>query len=95
MSYENIIVNVGDDYVAEVIINRPNQLNTFTIPMAQELVQAFWQADKDPKVRVVILKGAGRVFCAGIDVNFIQGKGGGVVSGRELLTSQAFPHRIQ
>ena len=89
MAYENIIVNVGDDFVAEVIINRPNQLNTFTIPMAQELASALWEVDKDPKVRVVILKGAGRVFCAGIDVNFIQGKG--VLEYREWIDIMVEP----
>ena len=74
MAYENIIVTIGDDHVAEVIINRPDHLNTFTITLAQELVQALHEVDNDPRVRVVILKGAGRVFCAGIDVNFIHDK---------------------
>lgn len=74
MSYENIIYTVGDDYVAEIVLNRPNQLNTFTLELAKELDQAFWQADADPSVRVVLLKGAGKVFCAGIDVSFIAGK---------------------
>ena len=72
MAYENILVTVGDDHVGEVIMNRPNQLNTFTLPMAIELVQALEEMDNNPDVRVVILKGAGRVFCAGIDVNFVR-----------------------
>lgn len=74
MQYENILFTVGDDYVAEITLNRPAHLNTFTIPLAKELHQALLEADGDSKVRVVILKGAGKVFCAGIDVSFIPNK---------------------
>jgi len=74
MQYENILFTVGDDYVAEITLNRPAQLNTFTIPLAKELNHALLEADGDSKVRVVIVKGAGKVFCAGIDVSFIPNK---------------------
>lgn len=74
MTYENIVVTVGDDYVAEIMLNRPGKLNTFTIPLAQELNQALQETDADARVRVVVLKGAGKAFCAGIDVSFIPNK---------------------
>jgi hypothetical protein len=41
LNYENSIVGIGDDFVAEISLNRPNNLNTFNIPPAKELNQAF------------------------------------------------------
>ncbi len=76
MSEANVLVSIGDDHVAEVILNRPNSLNTFTIPLARELNQAFLDLDVNPEVRVIVLKGAGKVFCAGIDVGYVGGKSG-------------------
>ncbi len=69
MNYENIIVNLEDDFVAEITLNRPNSLNTFTVPLAKELNQAFVELDSDRRARVIVLKGAGKAFCAGIDVS--------------------------
>ena len=75
MDYKKVVVQVGDDYVGEITLNRPAQLNTFTVPLATELNQALQELDADGQVRVIILKGAGRVFCAGIDVSDLAGKG--------------------
>jgi len=69
MGYETIIVNVGDDFVADITLNRPDNLNTFNVPLAKELNQALQELDADSRVRVIILKGAGKAFCAGIDVS--------------------------
>jgi enoyl-CoA hydratase/carnithine racemase len=74
MTYENIIVDIGDDFVAEITLDRPKNLNTFNIPMASELNQALQELDQDHRVRVIILKGAGKVFCAGIDISDFAGK---------------------
>lgn len=74
MSYENIIVEIGDDFVAEITLNRPNSLNTFNVPLAEELNQAFEEIDEDNQARVIILKGAGKAFCAGIDVSDFSNK---------------------
>ncbi len=74
MNYEHIAVQIGDDHVAEILLNRPTKLNTFTIPLARELNQALIEADSNSEVRVVIIKGAGKAFCAGIDVSFIPNK---------------------
>jgi enoyl-CoA hydratase/carnithine racemase len=68
MGYENIIVEIGDDFVAEITLNRPESLNTFNIPLARELDQALQELDAENRARVIILKGAGKAFCAGIDV---------------------------
>ena len=69
MNYQNLTVNIGDDFVGEITLNRPEHLNTFNSPMALELNQAFQELDKKNAVRVIILKGAGKAFCAGIDVS--------------------------
>jgi enoyl-CoA hydratase/carnithine racemase len=74
MGYENIVVSIGDDYVAEITLNRPNQLNTFTLDLAKELDCALWEAEADSKVRVILIKGEGKAFCAGIDVSYIEGR---------------------
>ncbi len=74
MSYENILISVEDDLVAQITLNRPRNMNTFTVAMAQELTQALNQLDGDDQVRVILLKGAGKAFCAGIDISDFAGK---------------------
>jgi len=74
MSNENIIVEIGEDFVAEIILNRPGSLNTFNIPLAKELNQALWELDSEEKARVIILKGSGKAFCAGIDISDFSNK---------------------
>ncbi|WP_448382456.1 enoyl-CoA hydratase/isomerase family protein [Desulfosoma sp.] len=74
MSYETLLVEVGENHVATVTLNRPNQLNTFTTPLADELTRALKALDADPTVRVIVIKGAGKHFCAGIDVSEMSGK---------------------
>jgi enoyl-CoA hydratase/carnithine racemase len=69
MGHENVIVEIGDDFVAALTLNRPNNLNTFNVPLAKELSQALLELDSEPRVRVIVLKGAGKAFCAGIDVS--------------------------
>ncbi len=69
MEFETLIVEAGQGYVAEITLNRPKNLNTFNSPMAEELSRALLQLDADKDVRVVLVKGSGDAFCAGIDVN--------------------------
>lgn len=74
MAYDHLIVEVNDRYVGAITLNRPEQLNTFNTPLAGELFAALLALDEDPKVRVVLIKGAGKAFCAGIDVNELEGQ---------------------
>jgi enoyl-CoA hydratase/carnithine racemase len=67
MTYETIHYQTGDG-IAVVILNRPDKMNAFNATMGREIVAAFRQADQDPEVRVIILTGAGRAFCAGADI---------------------------
>ncbi len=61
------------DRIATVTLNRPDKLNAWTPTMEHEVFQAMQQADEDRGVRVIVLTGAGRAFCAGADVNAIEG----------------------
>jgi enoyl-CoA hydratase/carnithine racemase len=74
MTYQNLIVAADDRWVGHITLNRPEQLNTFTSALAEELYTALLALDDDPKVRVILIKGAGKAFCAGIDVNEMSGK---------------------
>jgi enoyl-CoA hydratase/carnithine racemase len=74
MSYENIVVEIGDDFVATITLNRPKNLNTFNMPLARELSRALQELDAEKQVRVIIIKGSGKSFCAGIDVGDFFGK---------------------
>ncbi len=68
MSYEQIRYDV-DAGVATITLNRPEKLNAFTAKMLHELIDAFDHTDTDDAVRVVIVTGAGRAFCAGADLS--------------------------
>ncbi len=57
------------DRVATITLSRPDRLNAFTPGMAAELAQAAAAADADEAVRVVVVTGAGRAFCAGADLS--------------------------
>jgi len=74
MAYQDLIVDVNDCFVGMITLNRPDQMNTFSSRMASELHDALASLDHDPGVRVVLLKGAGKAFCVGIDVNELGGK---------------------
>jgi len=55
--------------VAVIALNRPEQLNAFTLTMRNELIALFELADKDDRVRAVVVTGAGSAFCAGADLS--------------------------
>ncbi len=67
MAFEQITTEVSEQ-ILTITLNRPERLNAWTPTMAQELIEAFDQADGDDGVRVVIVTGAGRAFCAGADL---------------------------
>ena len=74
MKYETVIYEKTENHVAVITMNRPEERNTFNSTMAAELYKVFMEADTDRNVRVVLLKGAGKAFSAGIDVNEMEGK---------------------
>ena len=68
MDYEQIRYAV-EDGILTLTLHRPEKLNAFTTRMMYELLDAFERADADDAVRVVIVTGAGRAFCAGADLS--------------------------
>jgi enoyl-CoA hydratase/carnithine racemase len=58
-----------DRRVLTLTLNRPAQLNAFTVTMAEELVHAYGRASDDDAVGAVVVTGAGRAFCAGMDLS--------------------------
>jgi enoyl-CoA hydratase/carnithine racemase len=68
MSYETIIYEVNEG-ILTLTLNRPEKLNAFTRQMMNEMIDAFDRADADDSVRVIVVTGAGRAFCAGADLS--------------------------
>lgn len=67
MSYNNILFEIADG-IATLTLNRPDKLNSFTAEMHAEVRAALEQAANEKSVRVLVLTGAGRGFCAGQDL---------------------------
>ena len=67
-TYETLDWSV-DEGILTLTLNRPDQLNAFTVTMANELVDAFNRASLDDSVAAVIVTGSGRAFCAGMDLS--------------------------
>ena len=74
------------DCIATLTLNRPERLNTISREMLMLLGQLLLKADADPAVRVVILTGAGRAFCAGLDLNAAT-KGSGIGSQNDTTST--------
>ena len=68
MNYTTIDYRVDDD-ILTLTLNRPDQLNAFTVEMADELEHAFHRASEDDAVKAIVVTGAGRAFCAGMDLS--------------------------
>lgn len=68
-SYHTIRYTV-DGAIARITLNRPERLNAITRTLTAELGDAVERANAEPEVRVIVLRGAGRGFCAGYDLNW-------------------------
>ncbi|HCB04933.1 MAG TPA: crotonase/enoyl-CoA hydratase family protein [Nocardioides sp.] len=67
--YETLSVSLDEDGVATLTLDRPAQLNAFDLTMAGELERFFLTDARDDAVRAVVVTGAGRAFCAGMDLS--------------------------
>ena len=79
MSYETLRYEV-QDAILTLTLDRPDNMNAFTVTMANELVDAFNRASDDDEVAAVVVTGEGRAFCAGMDLS---------VDGNEFGLNQA------
>jgi enoyl-CoA hydratase/carnithine racemase len=69
------------DHVATITLNRPERMNTISGPMLDQLTERLLQADRDRDVRVIVITGTGRAFCAGLDIKAQAGGTGLLQSG--------------
>lgn len=67
MRYETIILEKKEN-IATITLNRPEKLNALNPKMREELLDVFGVIDQDDEVRVAVITGAGRAFCAGADI---------------------------
>ena len=72
MTYQHILYEVSDK-IATVTLNRPDRMNAWTPIMERDVRHAMEAAAKDDGVRVIVLTGAGRAFCAGADMDALKG----------------------
>jgi 2-(1,2-epoxy-1,2-dihydrophenyl)acetyl-CoA isomerase len=83
-SVDRVAVEIADG-IAVVTLHRPESLNALDVAMCEDLLQALRQLAGSTQVRVVILTGAGRAFCAGADLKVLASDGDALVSaGREI-----------
>ncbi|HYD89112.1 MAG TPA: crotonase/enoyl-CoA hydratase family protein [Vitreimonas sp.] len=68
MAYETIKLDVANG-IATLTLHRPDRMNAFTDRMAREMIAAFDETDANDDVRVVVVTGAGKAFCAGADLS--------------------------
>ena len=85
MAYETVLYEVAD-CICTITLNRPEKLNAWTRQMHLELKEAMQTAGADRDVRVIVLTGAGRGFCAGADMSGLQAIGAGTATASDRKT---------
>lgn len=68
MTYTTLTTQI-DDGILTLTLNRPEQMNAFTVEMAHELVDVYRSASANDAVRAIVVTGAGKAFCAGMDLS--------------------------
>jgi enoyl-CoA hydratase/carnithine racemase len=71
---EHLVLKEKKGNVGFVILNRPDDMNTFIVPFANQLVQALTDLENDPEVKVVVVKANGKHFCTGIQLDQFKDK---------------------
>jgi len=74
MDYQDLLYE-KEGAIATITLNRPEALNAISLPMLNGLSRALRDADADPAIRVIVMTGAGRGFCAGLDLKVMFGAG--------------------
>ncbi len=84
MAYQQIRFETSDA-IATITLDRPDVLNAYQPAMGNELVEAFARARDDDGIRAVVLTGAGRAFCAGVDLKFMKEHAARITGGEDLV----------
>ena len=74
MAQNNEVLLEVSNHIATITLNAPDRMNTISGAMLNQMSERFLEADNDPQVRCIILTGAGRAFCAGLDLGSQSGK---------------------
>jgi 2-(1,2-epoxy-1,2-dihydrophenyl)acetyl-CoA isomerase len=83
-AYERVLVEIADG-IGTVTLNRPEKLNAFDPEMCEDLIAALRMLAEADAVRVIVVTGAGRAFCAGADLSVLGTEGAALVSaGKEI-----------
>jgi enoyl-CoA hydratase/carnithine racemase len=91
--YETILLDASDA-IATITLNRPEKLNAYTVQMGEEVVDAFRRVRDDAALRAVVLAGAGRAFCAGVDLDALRAHQAGAASAGPRLGEEDFLRRL-
>lgn len=92
-SQGTLIVSVSDDGVCTLTMSRPDKLNSWDAEMERELESAFGTIESEiGRYRVIVLRGAGRAFCAGVDLEVVAEEQ--TYPGRQLRTTMSVRHRL-
>lgn len=73
MNYTSVLVS-HHEHIGIITLNRPEENNTFSIPLAQELNHALMALENDDSVHVLVINAKGKNFCTGIDINDLKDK---------------------
>ena len=68
MTFTTLLHEINNN-ILTITLNRPKQLNAFTVEMANELIAAFEQANENDEIRAIVVTGSGKAFCAGMDLS--------------------------
>src|ERR1051325_664533 len=92
--YAEILYEVTDR-IATITLNRPERLNAYTGRMASSIRRAMAEAANDPAVRVIVITGAGRGFCAGADMDILSGQANAPAEGGPRRDSNEIEARFR
>lgn len=90
MEYQEIVFDVSD-WIATITLNRPEKLNAWTFRMETEYRHAMAEAEQREDVRVIVVTGAGRGFCAGADMSLLSSITSGNVDFEGVDTGTSSP----
>lgn len=93
-TFPDLEVAVKKNHQLWVTLNNPDQMNAITTPMIDSLTEVLRQADFDPEIRVVVITGKGKNFCAGGDIKAMEEKSG-MFAGESNELRSRYQHGIQ
>ncbi len=94
MAEQEVVLYEVADGIAQVTLNRPDALNAWTPELGAAYFDRLQDADEDPAVRVIVVTGAGRGFCAGADMDYLAEVSSGAVAEQRDPRPQSLPRTL-